>query len=111
MPFIEVFPLVVEPVVSFQGADPGCGGDKIELAQQACPGPGVGAPVLPGGFDEEFTGIGVTGFRDRALVPGLAGGVLTGDQPQVGADGGTGEAGLVPDLHGKPERGRDLDAA
>jgi hypothetical protein len=68
------------------------------------------AAVLPGGFDEEFAGIGVPGLRDRALVPGLAGGVLTGDQPQVGTDGRAGEAGPVPDLHGQPEPDRHLDA-
>lgn len=54
VPFIEVFPLAVEPVVSFQGADPGCRCDEIELADQPFPGPGVGASVLPGGLDEEL---------------------------------------------------------
>ncbi len=91
-------------MVAFQGADPGGRGDEVELAQQPFPGPGVGAPVLPGGFDEEFAGVGVPGLGDRALVPGLAGGLLTGHQPEVGADGGAGEAGPVPDFHGEPER-------
>jgi hypothetical protein len=62
---VEVF--VVEPVASFQGADAGCRGDKIELAQQPFPWPGVRAPVLPGGFDQELAGIGVPGLGDRAL--------------------------------------------
>jgi hypothetical protein len=37
VPFIEDFPLVVEPVIPFQGADAGCGGDEIELVQQPFP--------------------------------------------------------------------------
>lgn len=71
----------MEPVVSFQGADPSCRGDEIELAQQPLPGPGIWAPVLPGGLDEEFAGISVPGLGDRALVPGLPRVVLAGDQP------------------------------
>ncbi|WHP59822.1 hypothetical protein QMY03_02360 [Arthrobacter sp. KFRI-F3372] len=98
-------------MVSFQGADTGCRGDVVELAQQPFPGPGIGAPVLPSGFDEEFAGVGVPGLGDGALVAGWAGGILAGDQPEVGADGRTGEAGPAPDLHGQPERGRNLDAA
>ncbi|WP_307274210.1 hypothetical protein [Arthrobacter sp. W4I7] len=53
-------------MVSFQGADAGCRGDEIELAQEAFPGPGVGAPVLPRGLDEESAGVGVPGFGDWA---------------------------------------------
>ncbi|WAH97473.1 hypothetical protein OW521_00755 [Arthrobacter sp. MMS18-M83] len=98
-------------MVSLQGADAGCRGDEIELAQQALPGPGVGAPVLPGGFDEQFAGIGVSGLGDRALVPGLAGGFLAGNQTEIGADGRAGEPGSVRDFDGQPERGGHLDAA
>lgn len=93
----------MESVVSFQGADAGGRVDEIELAHQSLPGPGVGAAVLPLRFDEEFAGIGVPGLGDRALVPGLTGGLLAGHQPEVGTDGRTAESGPVPDLHGQPD--------
>lgn len=54
-----MFPLVMKPVVSFQGADAGCRADAIKLTQQPLAGPGVGAAVLPGGFDQQLTGVGV----------------------------------------------------
>jgi hypothetical protein len=44
-------------------------------------------------------------------MPGLAGGVLAGDQSEIRPDGRSGEAGPVADLHGKTEPGRELDAA
>lgn len=80
------------------------------MAQQPSAGPGVGAAVLPGGFDEELAGIGVPGLGDWSLAPGLAGGVFDGNHSKIRPDGGTGEASPVPDLHGQPEPCRELDA-
>jgi len=105
MAFIEVFPFAVQPMVSFQSADPGGRGDLVKLAQQPFAGAVVGTPMLPSRFDEEFAGVSIPGFGDRALVPRLAGGFLAGDQAEVGTDGRAGEAGPVPDLYGQPERG------
>lgn len=46
---------MVEPVVAFQGPDPGGWADQVQLTQQAQPGPGVGAFML-GFVADQFEG-------------------------------------------------------
>jgi hypothetical protein len=43
--------------------------------------------VVPGGLDQQPTGMGVAGLGDPALDPPGAGGELRGHQTQVGTDG------------------------
>ena len=78
-------PLVVQPLVAGVATDAGRGGGLVpagleDLAYL------VLRLVVPGGLDQEPAGVGVPGLGDRALPAGLTGGVLGGDEPEVGAD-------------------------
>lgn len=66
--------------------------------------------MMPGGLDQHAAGMGVSGLGDPALGPGSTGGVLGGDQTQIGADGAAGEAGPVTDLHIQAESGEHRDS-
>src|SRR5262245_7478196 len=41
-------------------------------------------PIVPSGLDQDPARVRIAGFRQRTPPVGLAGGVLAGDQPQVG---------------------------
>ena len=62
------------------------------------PADGVAGLVMPGGFDQQPADVAVAGLGDAALAAMLAGGVLGGDQAEVGPDAGSGEPLPVADL-------------
>ncbi len=59
--------------------------------------------MVPGGLDQQASGVAVAGLGDRPLAAALPGGVLAGHKPQVGADRASVEALPVADL---PRPGR-----
>src|SRR5699024_8410578 len=77
-------PAVVQAPVALITADPGGCGCQVPPGPHPGPDP-VGRAVVPGCLDEQSAGMGIAGLGDRALGPGGSGGVLTGDQPEVGA--------------------------
>ena len=66
---------------------------------------------MPGRFDQQPTHMGIAGLGDRPLHAGVARGVLTGHQADVGADRGPGEPGPVTDLDRQRQTGQCRDAA
>ncbi|MFF1880673.1 hypothetical protein ACFVVC_04295 [Pseudarthrobacter sp. NPDC058196] len=44
-------------MVPFERADPGCRVDQIRLVQHPEAGAGERSEVMPGGFDQQFTGM------------------------------------------------------
>jgi len=60
------------------------------------------ASVVPGGLNQQPTGVAIAGLGDRALGAPAAGGVLGGHQPEVGADSGAGEPAPVGHLDTQP---------
>src|SRR6185295_933705 len=87
----------MQALVAGMGAGTGRGRGLIPPVPKYRSGP-VGAAVVPGGFNQQPPHVGVTGLGDRALRPAGPGGILAGNQPQIGADARAGEAVPVADL-------------
>ena len=72
----------------------------------------AGAPVVPGGLDEQPAGVAGAGLGDRAEAALAVGGVLGRDDAQEGRQlRGLGEAGEVADLAAQPDRRERRQAA
>ena len=71
-----------------------------------------GAQVVPGGLDEDASGVPGAGLGDRAVGIGFAGLLARGDEPQPGAQlHGARKALKVADLQDDDQRGERVDAA
>ena len=71
----------------------------------------VCAAVVPGSFNQQPPYVSVTGLGDRALHAAGTGGILAGNQTQIGADAPATEAFPVADLDRQRESGQRRDAA
>ena len=70
------------------------------------------AAVVVGGLDQQSAGVGRAGLGDRPEPPLGAGGVLAGNDPEVGGELiRMIEASPLPDLSAEPERGQRVDPA
>ena len=70
------------------------------------------AAVVVGGLDQQPAGVGGAGLGDRPEPPLAAGGVLAGNDPEVGGElVGMIEAPPLADLRAQPERGQRVDPA
>jgi len=105
---IEVEPALVEALVAQVGTGNDRAGCVVPAPQHGVPWP-VGRLVVPGGLDQQPTGMGVTGLRDRGHHPPLAAGCLAGGQAEERANAARIEPGPVTDLDGQPEPGQGAD--
>ena len=105
---VQPTPALVEPAVATLGPLPDHGGLTGLAALQLPAGP-IRLAVMPGRLDQQPSGMAVAGLGDRPLDALETAGALGGDQPEIGADGGAGEALPVADLDRQPERGQDPD--
>lgn len=103
--FREHLPAVMQPVVPLMAAGPRRRRRLVPAGPHRQAGP-VRRAVVPRGLHQQPAGVGVPGFGDRPLGAVPAGGMLGGQEPQLGADGVTGEPVPVADLHGQPEPGQ-----
>ena len=101
--FDEPDPPVVEAPVPEVTAGTSCGGGLFPTPVHDSADV-IARTMMPGGFDEQPTGMAVAGLGDGPLHPGLPGRELTGHESDERSDAVAGEPVPVADLHGQSKR-------
>src|SRR5699024_7409822 len=110
VPVDETYPSGVQTPVACIPSGPGGRGCEVPPITDGLTD-GVSGPMMPGGLYQQPAHVSVAGLGDGPLGPGLARGMLAGDQSDEGCDGGAGEAVPVANLDRQSKPGQAADPA